>query len=166
MTQGVKTLITLAVLAALLAFATVWGWSALTAPLPGLANAPACVETPISAGDTVTPQQVTVSVLNAGKRAGLASRTMVALTDQGFNKGDSANAPAKTSVGYAQIWTDDPDSPAVALVASRIDHVRIVQHDVDQVGVVVVVGDKFRQLSKGEPSVKATKPTTICSPAG
>jgi len=165
MTQGVKTLITLAVLSALLAFAAVWGWSALTAPMPKLASAPACVETAISPGDTVTPQQVTVSVLNAGKRSGLASRTMVALTDQGFHKGDSANAPAKTNVTYAQIWTDDPSSPAVALVASRIAHVKVVQHDVDQVGVVVVVGDKFRQLSKGLASAKATKPTTICSPA-
>ncbi|MDH2412645.1 LytR C-terminal domain-containing protein [Nocardioides sp. CER19] len=165
MTQAVKTVLTLAVLAALLAFAASWGWSALTAPLPSLTSGPACVETAVSAGETVTTQQVTVSVLNAGKRAGLASRTMTALTDQGFNKGDSGNAPAKTAVTYAQIWTDDPTSPAVALVASRFGgRAKIVQHDVAEVGVVVVVGDKFRTLTKGKPSVKATKGTTICSP--
>lgn len=164
MRQGPKTVITLAVLAALLAFAASWGWSALTEPLPKLANGPTCVETPVDAGDTVTPAQVTVSVLNAGRRAGLASRTMTALIDQGFNKGDSGNAPPKTAVGYAQIWTDDPSSPAVALVASRLERVKVVQRDVEQVGVVLVVGDNFKTLGKGKPSVTATKGTTICSP--
>jgi hypothetical protein len=164
MKQGAKTLITLSVLAAMLGFAASWGWSALTAPLPRLAEAPTCVETPVEAGETITPEQVTVSVLNAGKRAGLASRTMKALHDKGFNEGDSGNAPAKTVVGYAQIWTDDPTSPAVALLASWIGKVRIVQHDIDQVGVVLVVGDNFRAVTKGKPSVKAAKGTTICSP--
>ena len=164
MRQGPKTAITLAVLAAMLAFAASWGWSAFTAPLPELAEAPTCVETPVEKGDTVTPEQVTVSVLNAGKRAGLASRTMTALADKGFNEGDNGNAPAKTPVDKAQIWTDDPQSPAVALVASWLGRVRIVQRDIDQVGVVLVVGDKFRTLAKGKPSVTAAKGTTICSP--
>ena len=164
MKQGVKTVITLAVLAAMLGFAASWGWSALTAPLPELAEAPTCVETPISPGDTITPQQVTVSVLNAGKRAGLASRTMNALHDKGFNEGDRGNAPAKTAVGYAQIWTDDPTSPAVRLLASWLGKVKIVQHDIDQVGVVLVVGDNFRTVKRGKTSVTATKGTTICSP--
>jgi hypothetical protein len=165
MTQGAKTVITLAVLAALLGFGASWGWSALTKPFPGLADAAACVETPVDAGDTVTPEQVTVSVLNAGKRSGLASRTMTALTDQGFNQGDSGNAPASTRVANAQIWTDDPSSPAVALVSSWVKKVKVVQRDVDQVGVVLVVGDDFGTLAKGKASLSATKPTTICSPA-
>ncbi|SFC14930.1 LytR cell envelope-related transcriptional attenuator [Nocardioides terrae] len=164
MTQAVKTTVTLAVLAALLGFGASWGWSALTAPLPELADAPTCVETPIEAGDTITPERVTVSVLNAGKRVGLATRTMTALTGQGFNKGDRGNAPSGTDVGNAQIWTDDPGSPAVALVASRIPKVRVVQRDVDQVGVVLVVGDKFDTVSGGVASVEAAKGTTICSP--
>jgi hypothetical protein len=163
-TQAAKTTLTLAALAALLAFAATWGWSALTEPLPDLADAPTCVETPIEQGDTVTPEQVTVSVLNAGKRSGLASRTMTALTGAGFNQGDSGNAPAKTAVGYAQIWTDDPESPAVALVSSWLGHVKVVPHDIDQAGVVIVVGDRFRELAEGKQSVTAAKGTTICSP--
>jgi hypothetical protein len=69
-------------------------------------------------------------------------------------------------VAKAQIWTDDPDSPAVALVAGRLPRAKVVQRDVDQVGVVVVVGDRFRALADGEASVTATKGTTICSPPG
>jgi hypothetical protein len=164
MRQGAKTALTLAVLAGLLGFAASWGWSELTAPLPGLTKAATCVETPVEQGDTVTPEQVTVSVLNAGRRSGLASRTMTALTDAGFNKGDSGNAPPKSGVVYAQIWTDDPSSPAVALLSSWLDRVKVVQRDVNQVGVVLVVGDNFRRLAKGKASVTATKPTTICSP--
>jgi len=164
MTQAVKTLITLVALVVLLGVAASWGWSALTAPLPDLSSGPACVETAVGAGQTVTPQEVTVSVLNAGRRAGLASRTMTALTGQGFNKGDSGNAPRNTPVGSAQIWTDDPGSPAVALVASRLGRVKVLQRDVTEVGVVVVVGDKFGGVRKGPASVRATKGTTICSP--
>jgi hypothetical protein len=164
MRQGAKTVTTLAALAALLGFAASWGWSALTAPLPNFANAPSCVETPVHAGDTITPEQVTVSVLNAGRRPGLASRTMNTLHDKGFNEGDSGNAPAKTAVSNAQIWTDDPTSPAVALLASWLDKVKVVQRDIDQVGVVLVVGDKFRTIKEGKKSVTAAKGTTICSP--
>jgi hypothetical protein len=154
----------MAVLLVLLMVGAAWGWSALTKPLPGLADAPTCVETAIEPGDTVTPEQVTVSVLNAGKRAGLASRTMTALVDQGFNRGDSANAPAGTAVARAQIWTDDPTSPAVALLASRLKGVKVVPRDVTQVGVVLVVGDRFGTLGKGPASVAAAKRTPICSP--
>jgi hypothetical protein len=91
---------------------------------------------------------------------------MTALTGVGFTKGDSANAPANTAVTNAQIWTDDPDSPAVALVTTWLPHAKVVQRDVDQVGVVIVVGDNFRKLARGKASVTATKPTTICSPTG
>jgi hypothetical protein len=165
MTQAVKTALTLAVAALLLLLALAWGWSALTAPLPDLAKAPVCVETPVSKGDKVTPSQVTVSVLNAGKRSGLASRTMTAFVDQGFTKGDSANAPARTRVGNAEIWTDDPQSPAVALVRSRLGKVKVVRRSLTQVGVVVVVGDRFKKVGKGVAAVTSTTDTTICSPA-
>lgn len=166
MTSAVKTTLTLAVAALVLLLALLWGWSALTAPLPELAKAPACVETPVSKGDEITPSQVTVSVLNAGKRAGLASRTMTAFMDQGFTRGDSGNAPSGTKVATAEIWTDDPESPAVALVRSRLGKAKVREHSLDNVGVVVVVGDRFKKLGKGVASVTSTTDTTICSPTG
>jgi hypothetical protein len=40
----------------------------------------------------------------------------------------------------------------------------VVQRDVTEIGVVVVVGDRFAGVRKGPASVQATKGTTICSP--
>lgn len=165
MTQAVKTTLTLAVLVALLLLGLSWGWTALTEPLPDQGEAPTCVETAVREGDVVTPDQVTVTVLNAGRRAGLAGRTMAQLLDQGFHRGGSGNAPQGTAVTNAQIWTDDPESPAVQLLAARLDKVRIVQQDVTTwAGVVLVVGDGFPGVGDGPASVEVTRGTTICAP--
>lgn len=165
MAQAARTLLTLAVLCVGLVAATVWGWTALTAPLPDSGEPPTCVETPVHAGEQLAAGQVTVTVLNAGRRVGMAGRTMTGLIDQGFHRGGSGNAGAGVRVGNAQIWTDDPGSPAVALVASRIPGVRIVQRDVTRyAGVVLVVGDNFDRVRQGPATVPVVEDTTICSP--
>ncbi|UDY23699.1 LytR C-terminal domain-containing protein [Nocardioides sp. Kera G14] len=165
MNPFLRTALTIGGLLVVLLLAAAWGWGQVMKPLPSVVTETAvCTETPVKAGDSVTPDEVTVSVLNAGRRAGLASRTMQQFTDQGFNKGQSANAPAKSGVSNVQIWTDDPASPAVKLVASRLPDAKVVEKSVSQVGVVVVVGDRFKEPETGESSVKASKDTTICSP--
>jgi hypothetical protein len=123
-----------------------------------------CSATRVDAGDHVFPAQVTVSVLNASSREGLASRTMTALKDGGFAPGHSGNAPKDAKVGAAQIWTDDPKSPAVQLVAAWLPGVRVVQRSVAEPGVVVVVGDHFSAVGQGPKSITATTDATICSP--
>ncbi|MFT4289014.1 LytR C-terminal domain-containing protein [Nocardioides sp.] len=169
MTQALKSATTLGALVVLLVLAAIWGWSSLTEPLPKLAAAPPCTETAVKAGNTVTTDEVTVSVLNAGKRAGLAGRTMDELLAQGFHEGTSANAPSGTDVGYAQIWTDDIESPAVALLKSHLQRSKVVDGvdltELGTVGVVLVVGDRFDAVGDGAQEVQATTDTTICSPA-
>ena len=166
MNPFLRTTATIGGLLVVLLLAAMWGWGQMTKPLPAVvAEKPVCTETPVKAGDAVTPQQVTIRVLNAGKRQGLASRTMLQFTDQGFHQGQSANAPAGSGVSSAQIWTDDPASPAVKLVASRLPGAKVVEKAVTQVGVVVVVGDRFKEPTAGKASVKATTDTTICSPS-
>jgi predicted deacylase len=161
--QGMKTAITLGVLAVLVVAGAGWGWSALTKPLPKLSTT-GCALTSVSKGSTVTPEQVTVSVLNAGKRIGLAGSTMAGLIDQGFHEGDSDNAPADTSVQHAQIWTDNADSPAVALLSTWVQPVEVVEKKTDLAGVVLVIGDGFQTLGQGQASVTADKDSVICSP--
>jgi hypothetical protein len=164
MTQGVRTTVTLAALALLLVLAGLWGWQATTTPLPAKVDTPVCVATEVAAGEKVFPEQVTVSVWNGGQRAGLAGRTMQLLTDAGFAEGHDGNVSG-SKVSVVAIWTQDPDSPAVALVASRLGKdVPIVQRDGPGPGVNVIVGDGFQDLVKGRRSVVAGQDASICSP--
>jgi hypothetical protein len=164
MTRGVRTALTLAVLCVLLAVAGLWGWKATTRPLPGKVDSPICVNTSVAAGDKVFPEQVTVSVYNAGEREGLAGRTMQLLTDAGFAEGNSGNA-SDGKVTDVAIWTDEPDNPAVLLVASHLGpDVEIDDRKAQGAGVTVVVGDDFTDLVKGRRAVTAAADSQICSP--
>ena len=167
MRAGTRTLLTMATLVVLLVVAVAWALSALTAPFPGKVDLPACVDTRVQQGDKVFPDQVVVSVFNAGTRGGLAGLTMKQLTDAGFVAGDSGNAPPGVRVRRAEVWSADPGSPAAKLVASRFapgTPVTRPKGDPLGPGVVVVVGDRFRKLVPGRKKVVAGAATTICSP--
>lgn len=161
---GLRTVVVLCLLSLLLLIGLIWGWKAMTRPFPAKADAPVCENTRVSAGTKVFPAQVVVTVLNASNREGLAGRTTQALTDEGFVAGTSGNAPKKTNTRRVQIWTDDPKSPAVRLVASWLHKPTIIKHGTKEPGVVVVVGEHFPQVSGGRKAVKAATDATICSP--
>jgi hypothetical protein len=161
----VKTLLTLAVLVALVLVGVTWGWAALTHPFPHQAKTLTCYPTVLQPGDRVSAPKVTVSVFNASDRVGLAERTMAAFEDQGFGPGDVGNAPKGVVVHYAQVWAKDRQDPAVLLVASRLGpHASIVTKNHAGSGVVVMVGEQFAKLVSGKQSVKVTRPTTLCEP--
>lgn len=160
-----RSTLTLAGLSVLLVIGALWGWSAVTAPFPGKSDPPVCVNRSVGAGEKVFPEQVTVTVLNASDRNGLASSTLALFTDAGFGRGTTGNAPRNADVAHAEIWTRNPDNPDVQLVKSRLGaRAEIVDRSYDGYGVVVVVGDGFEDLVKGERSVKAPDTATICSP--
>lgn len=164
MLTGVRTLLTLVVVALLVVVAGGWGLSMLTKPFPKKADAPICSANQVHRGDHLFPAEVTVSVLNASKREGLAGRTMTALKDAGFAAGHSGNAVKGTKVGAAQIWTDNPESPAVKLVAAWIPGVKVVRRAGGEPGVVVVLGDNFHAVGTGPTSITVDADATICSP--
>ena len=155
-----RTTVTLLGLGLLLAVAGVWGWNATMKPLPAkVDSARLRADTPIAAGEKVYPQQVTVSVYNAGRREGLAGRTMQLLKDAGFTQGSAGNAPA-AKVGTVAIWTTEPEDPDVLLVASYFGKdVEIERRDGPGVGVNVVVGDKFTALAEGRALRASPRPT-------
>ncbi|MGB0101569.1 MAG: LytR C-terminal domain-containing protein [Nocardioides sp.] len=165
MTQGMRSAITIAVLSLLLVVAAIWGWSAATKPLPGKVDTPICVDQVIAEGEKVFPQDVTVSVYNAGSRDGLAGLVMQELTEAGFHQGNGGNAAPTVRVSKVQIWTEDPTSPDVRLVASRLGKkVQIESRTGPGAGVTVVVGDKFGETRKGRKAVVAEADVEICSP--
>jgi len=160
-----KTLLTLGVLAVLVLVGLTWGWSAMTTPFPHTTAAKVCVQTTLQPGDRVAAPKVTVSVYNASDRVGLADRTMAAFEAQGFGAGKVANAPKGTTVNYAQVWTHDPQNPAVLLVLSRLGpKAHVLGKDPRGPGVTVMVGAGFDKLVDGKSSIKVARSTTICSP--
>ncbi|MCD4532780.1 LytR C-terminal domain-containing protein [Nocardioides sp. cx-169] len=160
-----RSALTLLALALLLLVGVAWGWGAATEPFPEADEVPICSDTDVPAGTKVYPDQVTVSVANAGTREGLAGRTMQLLVDGGFGRGGINNAPDGTDVRFAEIWTDQPQSPAVKLVKSRLGkRAQVVRRDTTLPGVNVIVGDDFVELAKGGQWAKSDQDSVICSP--
>ncbi|QBR92664.1 LytR C-terminal domain-containing protein [Nocardioides euryhalodurans] len=160
-----RSIATLGVLSLLLVIGGVWGWSALTEPLPEEASTAVCEDREFGRGDRITRRDVTVSVYNAGTRVGLAGLTMNLLTDAGFAAGSEGNAPDRASVARVQIWTEEPKNPAVDLVASHFGQdVRVVRRSSPGAGIAVVVGDDFESLTAGQRAVVARQATSVCGP--
>ncbi len=167
-----RTAATLGLLTILLLLGLVWGWTQLTQPLPGLAgpsSAPAdpCTVRTLTKGTRLTPEQVTVSVFNAGETDGLATRTIDQLAVRGFAPGATGNAPGTAAVDTVQIWSNEPRNPAVRLVASNLGgSVEVVPPTGAPlgVGVVVVVGDDFRRVVRGDDSTRVRSDASVCVP--
>ncbi len=156
-----RTALTMLVLLGVVLAAAAWGWSRLTSPVGAPVSGP-CTDTELGPGDRVSTEQVVVTVLNAGTRAGLAGRVMSDLVDQGFVEGQPTNAPDGTDVPRVQIWTDAPRSPAVRLVRGYLGAVTVVRRDPVGEGVTVVVGDDFAELTAGRAAVAVREETTVC----
>jgi hypothetical protein len=165
MTAGLRSVVTLIGLGLMLFASAAWGWSQLSKPFPGKAEPPTCVDSTFAPGDKIYPQDVTVSVLNAGSREGLAARTMQLLVDDGFGEGDTGNAPKGTEVAYAEIWSGEPTSPAVKLLRTRFGQITVQDRRYEAAGVVLVVGDQFEELREGRDSVRVRDDVVVCGPA-
>lgn len=159
-----RSAVTLAVLALVFVIGVAWAWSSVTEPFPEAEEQPACIETPVAAGDRVTPGLVHVNVLNASGTDGLASETMEALARRGFAEGATGNAAAPTGEMGAVIWTDDPDGPAAKLLQSYFVNAQVVEQATAEPGITVVVGEGFPGIKAGRKGVKAESDGFVCSP--
>lgn len=163
MTASIKSALTLLTLVALLLIAALWGWQAVTKPLPSSEPAPLCTDVTVNVGTPVFRDQVAVSVYNGSDRNGLAGATMEQLEERGFVGADSDNAPAK--INGVEIWSDEPRNAAVRLVARQFKSAKIVSGEELGRGIVVVVGESFKALrTKEVESVTAVEASTFCSP--
>ena len=166
------TAVTLLVLCAGVVIAAVVGWQWLFADLPDQETVAtdeptvSCTPADVQPGDRIRSRDVRVSVFNAGTRSGLAGDTMAALTERGFREGDVANAPSDARVRRVEIWTTDENDAQARLVALQFGKkVDVKVQDVDLgPGVDVVVGDRFRGLSKAKRSLTVQEPQEVCTP--
>jgi len=166
MDTRLKSLVTMLGLGALLLVAALWGWAAVSKPFPEREGPAVCVDRAFAEGDPIRRGDVTISVLNAGTRNGLAGLTLDLFIDAGFAEGQSGNVPeGSPRVRNVEIWTADPRHPAVRLVAAQLgDAARVVRREPTTAGVQVVVGDRFQNLSKGPRRIVADRDVEICGP--
>lgn len=166
LTARVRTLITLAFLTVLLLLGVTWGWAQVTEPFPGKVDAPVCVDTSYSAGEELSVQDVTVSVLNASSREGLAARTLQQLEDAGFATGQTNNAPAGTELtAPAEIWTRTEGDPAAKLLRKHVGGVPVRSDVVNSAaGITLVVGDAFGEVQRGPSTIVLDAEAVVCSP--
>lgn len=160
---------TLAVLVLLCVLGLFFGVRALSSDLPDdpivKDPEPTCTLRDVPAGGTVFPADVLVSVFNGGTRSGVASSTLGKLVERGFVGGEAGNTQ-DAGVRFVQVWAEDPTNPAVQLVARQFGpRTRVTSgHPVLGPGVVVVVGDEFKEPGPLVKSVRAESSAQICSP--
>lgn len=165
MSGALKSALTLAVLGLLVVVAAIWGWAALTEPFPKDEPVAICENATVTAGTEVRRDQVVVSVFNGSGRSGLAGATSSQLAERGFVAGDVGDSPQPAAT--TQIWTSDPTNPAVELVRQQFKKAQVVPGDPIGIGVVVVVGEKFKTLRpKQVESVVAESDASFCKATG
>ena len=161
--------VTLVVLVGLLVVGAFIGWRTLSAPLPGddepeTASGPKCDEG-VSRGDVVRPQDITVSVYNAGSRSGLADQTRSELVARKFIPGDVGNAPEDMEdVQYVRVLAPSKTDPTARLVALQFGEntlVEAVEQDLGP-GVEVIVGDGFLGLVEAPDRIRARSEGSGC----
>ena len=163
------TAITLGTLLVLILVIGLWGLRELTKPFPGreASATPSCSAAETSHTTYVRPDDVTVSVYNAGARQGFAGLTLERLERRGFNPGEVANAPEGVKVARAKVLTTEEDDAAAKLVARNLGKgVRIeVVSDAYGPGIDVLVGPKMHFLDPDGPArVKLAHAVTDCVP--
>jgi hypothetical protein len=167
--RHITTGVTLVVLVGILAAGAVVGAKSLLAPIGNSETAtasPTCTTTAVKKGQQIRPQQVQVSVFNAGTRTGLAQLTLSRLVKRGFRRGEVGNAPASVHVKRAQVWTRLRHDPAAILVARQLGKGTAVERTKVNlgIGVDVVIGNGFHGLAKAPKAVVARQSTSVCAP--
>ena len=153
--------------AAVFIIGLVAGFQMLIAKPSQPAAAPTCESRTVAAGDKLTSNLVTVNIFNASKKSGLANRVNINLQRNGFLGGQIGNSSSAAKAAPVTILTNDRNDPRVELVAAQFkNRVAYAVPDITvKEGVVVVIGDNFRDL-KDKPvrSVVASTDVTMCVP--
>lgn len=157
---------TLGVLALFFLFAVTRGLDAVSKPFPKGEDPPVCVETALKKNDILRVAGVTVNVVNAGSKSGLARTTLTDLEERGFAGGTVANQP-DPDVRSVEVRDAGGKTPAARLVRTYLGGtVRIVEDPDVGPGVTVVVADGFAGVREGRGGLRITEPASVCGPPG
>lgn len=139
-------LVALAV-ALLLSVATVQGWFGL-----GQAGGEdSAVTTPVAAPPpALTPEQVSVTVLNGTSTSGLAGRTASALRTRGFDVGSVDNADAVEGVGIVRHGPEGQDAAELLVTSVGQDLELVLEPGREGSEVILVLGPEWEELSTAD----------------
>lgn len=155
------------VLLGILVLSAYVAWTGLTGDRDGVASESASASCTTPPPETVRSRAVTVSVFNAGAPEGQATAAMEALTDQGFDQGELADAPDPVEVTGVVIWPGDSDPGAVALVRQQFEKARVApKRKPLGPGVNVLVGEVFDGLAGNAPRKIAVAQPPVCTAGG
>ena len=149
------TAVTLLVLVGLVGLGGYYGYRALFTPVEddAVTATPGRCEDGLAKGETVRTRDVTVTVLNAGSRSGLAGQVQEKLVRRGFLAGTTDNAPDGTAVRFVRVLAPSRKDPAARLVAVQFGERTYVQRSREDFGpgVDVIVGERFSGLEPDAP---------------
>ncbi|MGN6162065.1 MAG: LytR C-terminal domain-containing protein [Marmoricola sp.] len=141
---------------------TLWGFAELTAPFPHTKSA-TCSPADEVVTKTVTRSEVTLSIYNAGARAGTAAKISAALTRLGFHVSVVGNAPSGVTVTTTEVVGPSESDPATKLVAAALGSTATVSSDPALqigAGVNVYLGPHHGPVLKSPPRAMAL-PTPV-----
>ena len=167
--RRITTAVTLLVLLLVLCGMAVYGFNALTSPLPesGASTEKECTGAEKQVQGFLKRSEVQVSVYNAGRREGLAGTTLEKVEEAGFRAGNAGNAPKSAEVPRAIVWTTKTNDSAATLVAQAFGkRTRVEVTDTDLgPGIDVLVGNRFKGLDPKAPRrIKLAAPVETCVP--
>lgn len=148
-----------------------WGLHNALAPVPSQTSSNTATCSPAERATKLfaRPNDITVSVYNAGARNGYAALTLQRLEARGFNAGAVGNAPAgavSSPVTTARVLTTSTrDDPYALLVARNLGKNVPVEVTTETLGpgIDVLIGKKMGALAKHAPKrLKLPKPVTSC----
>lgn len=168
-----KGAVTLTVLAVLFVVGVVAGFRLVTSPIPKLeleseGSEPICRDVTLKPGSTLSTEQVTVDVYNAGSVSGLASQTQRRLGRYGYQRGVIGNADdLDVGARNVTIVAKNPNGAMAKLVKGQFrGNVRVEKGEVSEdTSIAVVIGEKFAGLDrKARSSVPVDEKLDICVP--
>ena len=154
-----RTAITLAVVAIVLAGAFYYAQSYWNRSVKAPTSAASCTPTP-GAGGQVAPGQITVNVLNATKRSGLAGATAKLVKERGVVVGRVENDPLKRSIAQpAEVRYGPAGEASAQVVLSLVAGAVPLKDTRADASVDLVLGDGFTAFA--QPTAPVPAPATV-----
>ena len=142
-----------------------WGLSELTTPFPS-SSSTGCAKADQVVTKTLTRSDVTISIYNAGAKAGTAGRFSTLLTKLGFHVADVGNAPSGVTIPVTEVVGPTISDPATKLVAATFGSTATVTSDPSLQlgpGVNLFLGPRHGALLKHPPrEIQLATPTITC----